>query len=76
MANGDKTVWLTYNGEIYSFHELRRLLAARGHVFASHCDGASQARSAGAIAATIAGRVAMLQGLPCHDRATAHLRPT
>jgi len=39
MSNEDKTVWLTYNGEIYNFRDLRRLLAARGHVFASHCDG-------------------------------------
>jgi asparagine synthase (glutamine-hydrolysing) len=38
MGNEDGTVWLTYNGEIYNFAELRRLLEARGHRFASHTD--------------------------------------
>lgn len=38
MANEDDTVWLTYNGEIYNFRELRRLLEARGHRFRSHTD--------------------------------------
>lgn len=39
MTNEDETVWLTYNGEIYNFRELRRLLEARGHKFRSHTDG-------------------------------------
>jgi len=39
IANEDETVWLTYNGEIYNFRELRRLLVARGHSFRSHSDG-------------------------------------
>jgi asparagine synthase (glutamine-hydrolysing) len=38
MSNEDGTVWLTYNGEIYNFRELRRLLEARGHRFMSHTD--------------------------------------
>jgi asparagine synthase (glutamine-hydrolysing) len=38
MSNEDGTVWLTYNGEIYNFRELRRLLEARGHRFTSHTD--------------------------------------
>ena len=38
MTNEDETVWLTYNGEIYNFRELRRLLEARGHRFRSHTD--------------------------------------
>ena len=38
MTNEDETVWLTYNGEIYNFRELRRLLEARGHTFRSHTD--------------------------------------
>lgn len=38
MTNEDETVWLTYNGEIYNFRELRRLLEARGHDFRSHTD--------------------------------------
>ncbi|HLH65327.1 MAG TPA: asparagine synthase (glutamine-hydrolyzing) [Solirubrobacteraceae bacterium] len=38
MGNEDGTLWLTYNGEIYNHRELRRLLEARGHRFASHTD--------------------------------------
>ena len=38
MSNEDGSVWLTYNGEIYNFRELRRLLEARGHRFVSHTD--------------------------------------
>jgi asparagine synthase (glutamine-hydrolysing) len=38
MPNEDRTVWLTYNGEIYNYRELRRLLVARGHQFRSRTD--------------------------------------
>jgi asparagine synthase (glutamine-hydrolysing) len=38
MSNEDGTVWLTYNGEVYNFAELRRELEARGHRFVSHTD--------------------------------------
>src|SRR5690242_13235457 len=38
MSNEDKTVWLTYSGEIYNFRDLRRLLEARGHRFRSRTD--------------------------------------
>ena len=34
----DRTVWITYNGEIYNFAELRRELENKGHRFASHTD--------------------------------------
>ncbi|MDI1250038.1 MAG: asparagine synthase (glutamine-hydrolyzing) [Lacunisphaera sp.] len=30
--------WLTYNGEIYNFQELRHQLTQRGHVFHTSCD--------------------------------------
>ncbi len=30
--------WITYNGEIYNYLELRRELFARGHAFRSQCD--------------------------------------
>ena len=39
MPNEDETVWLTYNGEIYNFRELRRVLEARGHTFRTQNDG-------------------------------------
>jgi len=38
MCNEDRTVWITYNGEIYNFAELRRELESKGHDFASHTD--------------------------------------
>ncbi len=38
MCNQDRTVWITYNGEIYNFKELRRELQSKGHCFTSNTD--------------------------------------
>jgi asparagine synthase (glutamine-hydrolysing) len=38
MANEDATVWLTFNGEVYNFQQLRPGLEARGHRFATRSD--------------------------------------
>ena len=38
MSNEDGTVWITYNGEVYNFRELRPWLEARGHRFRSRTD--------------------------------------
>jgi len=38
LFNEDKTVVVTYNGEIYNFQELSVELKAKGHQFESHCD--------------------------------------
>lgn len=38
MCNEDGTVWITYNGEIYNFAELRHELQSKGHNFASQTD--------------------------------------
>src|SRR5262252_4869894 len=38
MSNEDGSVWITYNGEIYNFADLRRDLEGKGHVFRSHTD--------------------------------------
>jgi asparagine synthase (glutamine-hydrolysing) len=38
MCNEDRTVWITYNGEIYNFAELRHELESKGHRFTSHTD--------------------------------------
>jgi asparagine synthase (glutamine-hydrolysing) len=38
MSNEDGMVWITFNGEIYNFHELRQELATRGHLFRTDSD--------------------------------------
>jgi asparagine synthase (glutamine-hydrolysing) len=38
MANEDETVWITFNGEIYNFLELRAELIAKGHRFRTRTD--------------------------------------
>jgi asparagine synthase (glutamine-hydrolysing) len=38
MSNEDGTVWITYNGEVYNFADLRRELESKGHRFRSHTD--------------------------------------
>jgi asparagine synthase (glutamine-hydrolysing) len=38
MCNEDSTVWITFNGEIYNYPELREQLLKRGHVLRTHCD--------------------------------------
>jgi asparagine synthase (glutamine-hydrolysing) len=38
MLGADGQVWLTYNGEIYNFHELRKELESLGCSFKTHSD--------------------------------------
>ena len=38
MCNEDESVWITHNGEIYNYRELRRELESKGHSFRSHTD--------------------------------------
>jgi asparagine synthase (glutamine-hydrolysing) len=38
MSNQDRTLWITYNGEIYNFRELRQELRSKGHSFVSGTD--------------------------------------
>ncbi|MBC7982354.1 MAG: asparagine synthase (glutamine-hydrolyzing) [Candidatus Obscuribacterales bacterium] len=38
LANADDTIWITYNGEVFNYLELREWLASRGHVFKTHSD--------------------------------------
>jgi asparagine synthase (glutamine-hydrolysing) len=38
MCNEGRTIWITYNGEIYNFAELRRELQSKGHRFSSKTD--------------------------------------
>jgi asparagine synthase (glutamine-hydrolysing) len=38
MCNEGRSLWITYNGEIYNFPELRRELQGKGHKFLSNTD--------------------------------------
>lgn len=38
MASADGALWLSYNGEIYNYLELRAELEKRGHTFRTHTD--------------------------------------
>jgi asparagine synthase (glutamine-hydrolysing) len=38
MANSDRSVVITYNGEVYNYLDLRRLLEACGHCFSTSSD--------------------------------------
>ena len=38
IHNGDETVWISYNGEVFNYIELRKWLEARGHKFYTHTD--------------------------------------
>jgi len=38
LSNEDQTVWITFNGEIYNFRELRPGLESRGHRFRTSTD--------------------------------------
>jgi asparagine synthase (glutamine-hydrolysing) len=38
MSNEDGSIWITFNGEIYNFRELRTELEARGHIFRTASD--------------------------------------
>lgn len=38
MANADRTLWITYNGEVYNFKELRSDLRSLGYTFVTESD--------------------------------------
>lgn len=38
MASADKSIWISFNGEIFNYLELREDLIARGHCFATQSD--------------------------------------
>lgn len=38
MPSADRRHWITFNGEIYNFIEVRQTLTAAGHTFSTECD--------------------------------------
>ena len=38
MTNEDRSLYITYNGEIYNHADYRDELEAKGHVYTTHCD--------------------------------------
>lgn len=38
ICNKEKTIWLTYNGELYNFQKLKKQLEEKGHTFYSRTD--------------------------------------
>jgi len=38
MSNDNKNIWITYNGEIYNFIEIKKELESLGYAFKSHSD--------------------------------------
>ncbi len=38
MSNADETVWITYNGEMYNYRELKEELRQKGHKFVTNSD--------------------------------------
>ncbi len=37
-ANEDESIWIIFNGEIYNFQEIRKMLEEKGHRFSSNTD--------------------------------------
>ena len=38
LSNEDETIWVTFNGEIFNYLELREELVSKGHIFKTHSD--------------------------------------
>ncbi|MCC7146389.1 MAG: asparagine synthase (glutamine-hydrolyzing) [Phycisphaeraceae bacterium] len=38
LTNEDGSIWIVFNGEIYNYPDLRRMLQDKGHVFKTHTD--------------------------------------
>lgn len=38
IANEDKSIWIVFNGEIYNFHELQKLVREKGHTLSTNSD--------------------------------------
>jgi asparagine synthase (glutamine-hydrolysing) len=73
IASAGGEVWLTYNGEIYNFLELREELAARGYVFRSRTDSEVIANGWHAWGPRLFGRLRGMFALALWDRRSRRL---
>src|SRR6202158_533370 len=73
IARAGGEVWLTYNGEIYNFQELRDELAAIGYVFRSRTDSEVIANGWHAWGARLFGRLRGMFALALWDRRSRRL---
>ncbi len=73
IASADGEVWLTYNGEVYNFAELRRELAASGYVFRSRTDSEVIANGWHAWGPRLFGRLRGMFALALWDRRSRRL---
>jgi asparagine synthase (glutamine-hydrolysing) len=73
IASADGDVWLTYNGEIYNFSELRDELAALGYVFRSRTDSEVIANGWHAWGPRLFGRLRGMFALALWDRRSRRL---
>jgi asparagine synthase (glutamine-hydrolysing) len=73
IASADEQVWLTYNGEIYNFSELRAELAGLGYVFRSRGDSEVIANGWHAWGPRLFGRLRGMFALALWDRRSRQL---
>lgn len=68
MKNEDGTVWVTYNGEIYNYLELKAELQALGHTFASGSDTEVIVHGYEAWGPSVADRLRGIFAFAVHDQ--------
>src|SRR5436305_4938428 len=73
IASADQLVWLTYNGEVYNFAELRADLVSQGYVFRSRTDSEVIANGWHAWGPALFGRMRGMFALALWDRRSRRL---
>ncbi len=73
MTNEDRSVWVTYNGELYNHRELRVELERAGHRFRSHADTEALVHLCEEVSGDPAPMIRRLRGMfafACFDQRT------